>query len=106
MTQLMTVIGMELSPQSSTDSPTLHHRNIDQHESDTNTYNVRHKVTESTSLVGHTPGDTVVLRRQIGIIGCIYFTVGTVIGSGIFVSPKGILENTGMYKIQSVFIQI
>lgn len=39
--------------------------------------------------------EAVVLERHIGILGCIFFTVGTTIGSGIFVSPKGVLENAG-----------
>lgn len=49
----------------------------------------------STSTAKLLEPDTVVLRRQIGIVGCIFLTVGTVIGSGIFISPKGVLENTG-----------
>ncbi|XP_022103391.1 putative L-type amino acid transporter 1-like protein MLAS [Acanthaster planci] len=39
--------------------------------------------------------DRVGLKRQIGLAGCIAFVVGTVIGSGIFISPKGVLQNTG-----------
>ncbi|XP_071958182.1 cystine/glutamate transporter-like [Antedon mediterranea] len=35
------------------------------------------------------------LVRQLGMVACITMTVGTVIGSGIFISPKGILMNTG-----------
>ncbi|XP_033626074.1 cystine/glutamate transporter-like [Asterias rubens] len=37
----------------------------------------------------------VTLERQIGLGGCIAFVVGTVVGSGIFISPKGVLKNTG-----------
>lgn len=43
-------------------------------------------------------GDTenvVKLRRNVGIISGISFIVGSVIGSGIFISPKGVLTGTG-----------
>ncbi|XP_071957384.1 cystine/glutamate transporter-like isoform X1 [Antedon mediterranea] len=39
--------------------------------------------------------DAVVLRRQVGLLECVTIVVGVIIGSGIFISPKGILENTG-----------
>ena len=39
--------------------------------------------------------DREMLKRQIGLWGCIGLVVGSVIGSGIFISPKGILQNTG-----------
>ena len=67
----------------------VHRRNKVTSKSDVN---ISTNPTESTDLL---ESDRVVLRRQIGAFGCIAFTVGTVIGSGIFISPKGILENTG-----------
>ena len=39
--------------------------------------------------------ERIMLKRQIGLWGCVGLVVGTVIGSGIFISPKGILQNTG-----------
>lgn len=35
------------------------------------------------------------LVKQVNLVDCIALVVGVIIGSGIFVSPKGILENTG-----------
>lgn len=39
--------------------------------------------------------DKVYLRRQVTVIDCIALTVGVIIGSGIFISPSGILRYTG-----------
>ncbi|XP_030831477.1 Y+L amino acid transporter 1 [Strongylocentrotus purpuratus] len=39
--------------------------------------------------------DKVYLRRQVTLIDCIALTVGVIIGSGIFISPSGILRYTG-----------
>ena len=39
--------------------------------------------------------DGVVLKRTITLVNGIAIIVGTIIGAGIFVAPKGILKNTG-----------
>lgn len=35
------------------------------------------------------------LRREIGLLPAVCFIVGTVVGSGIFIAPKGVLMNSG-----------
>ncbi|XP_077984750.1 cystine/glutamate transporter-like [Glandiceps talaboti] len=41
-----------------------------------------------------TEDDAVVLKRQLNLFFCITIIVGITIGSGIFISPKGVLVNT------------
>ncbi|XP_077996340.1 cystine/glutamate transporter-like [Glandiceps talaboti] len=48
---------------------------------------------ENTSIVAG--NEAVVLKRQIGVFDCVSIIVGVIIGSGIFIAPKGILANTG-----------
>ncbi|XP_050964125.1 cystine/glutamate transporter [Labeo rohita] len=39
--------------------------------------------------------DAVHLKRQISLLPSISFIIGTVVGSGIFIAPKGVLMNSG-----------
>ena len=38
-------------------------------------------------------------KRELGFISATSMVIGTVIGSGIFISPKGVLRATGKKKI-------
>ena len=51
--------------------------------------------TKKGLLNGDKPSGGVALKRDVGLIGGIAVIVGTMIGSGIFASPKGVLEASG-----------
>lgn len=42
-----------------------------------------------------TEDEAVYLRKKITLVRAISLTIGTIIGSGIFISPKGVLKNSG-----------
>ncbi|KAA8580245.1 hypothetical protein FQN60_005780 [Etheostoma spectabile] len=42
-----------------------------------------------------TEEEVVHLRREIGLLPAVSFIIGTVVGSGIFIAPKGVLLNSG-----------
>uniref|UniRef100_A0A8C2CS20 Si:ch73-352p4.8 n=1 Tax=Cyprinus carpio TaxID=7962 RepID=A0A8C2CS20_CYPCA len=46
--------------------------------------------------------DAVHLRRRIGLLPSVSFIIGTVVGSGIFIAPKGVLMNSGSVGLSLV----
>jgi len=42
------------------------------------------------------------LRKELSLISGVAYIVGSIIGSGIFITPKGILENTGSFGLSLV----
>lgn len=44
---------------------------------------------------GRRDDQAVHLRREIGLVPAVSLIVGTVVGSGIFIAPKGVLMNSG-----------
>lgn len=46
--------------------------------------------------------DVVKLHRQIGLLPAVSFIIGTVVGSGIFIAPKGVLMNSGSVGLSLV----
>ncbi|KAK7895950.1 hypothetical protein WMY93_021275 [Mugilogobius chulae] len=46
--------------------------------------------------------DAVQLHRQISLLPAVSFIIGTVVGSGIFIAPKGVLMNSGTVGLSLV----
>lgn len=54
------------------------------------------KSRKDSSLSSNTQStEAVILTKQVTLLDCTVLIIGTVIGSGIFISPKAILDNTG-----------
>uniref|UniRef100_A0A8B9LBC9 Si:ch73-352p4.8 n=1 Tax=Astyanax mexicanus TaxID=7994 RepID=A0A8B9LBC9_ASTMX len=53
------------------------------------------KTTGFVPLLNSELGNGVHLRRSISLLPAVSFIIGTVVGSGIFIAPKGVLMNSG-----------
>lgn len=49
-----------------------------------------------------TKDDAIYLKRRIGLLPSVSFIIGTVVGSGIFIAPKGVLMNTGSVGVSLI----
>ncbi|XP_057180803.1 cystine/glutamate transporter [Triplophysa rosa] len=49
-----------------------------------------------------TKDEAIHLKRRIGLLPSISFIIGTVVGSGIFIAPKGVLMNSGSVGVSLI----
>lgn len=60
----------------------------------------------SHEVVNRSINDKIELKRELGLWSGVSITIGTIIGSGVFVTPKGVLENSGQSPGISIIIWI
>eukprot|EP00062_Callorhinchus_milii_P009916 gi/632954351/ref/XP_007892912.1/ PREDICTED: cystine/glutamate transporter-like [Callorhinchus milii] len=51
--------------------------------------------TENFNSESEPEKQVVFLKKKVGLVECLSLIMGTIIGSGIFITPKGVLETSG-----------
>jgi len=69
-----------------------------------NTSNERERQRDTIEDPSTAKNDRVKLKRKITLLNGIALIVGSIIGSGIFISPKGVFENSGESATISLII--
>ncbi|CAH8584536.1 unnamed protein product [Schistosoma mattheei] len=60
----------------------------------------------SHEVINRSINNKIELKRELGLWSGVSITIGTIIGSGVFVTPKGVLENSGQSPGISIIIWI
>ena len=63
-------------------------------------------VPASSNTSSSAPEDEVKLQQKISLLNGVTVIVGSIIGSGIFVSPKGVLEGAGSVGFISIIVWV
>ena len=63
----------------------------------------KRKDSEKSNQNSDDGGGEIKLKKKITLVNGIAIIVGTIIGSGIFLTPKGVLEGTGSVSMHTPF---
>ena len=66
----------------------------------------KRKDSEKSNQNSDDGGGEIKLKKKITLVNGIAIIVGTIIGSGIFLTPKGVLEGTGSVSMHTPFSTI
>ena len=66
----------------------------------------KRKDSEKSNQNSDDGGGEIKLKKKITLVNGIAIIVGTIIGSGIFLTPKGVLEGTGSVSMHTQFSTI
>uniref|UniRef100_A0A095AUF3 Large neutral amino acids transporter small subunit 2 n=1 Tax=Schistosoma haematobium TaxID=6185 RepID=A0A095AUF3_SCHHA len=67
---------------------------------------IKYHLKSSHEVFNRSINDKIELKRELGLWSGVSITIGTIIGSGVFVAPKGVLENSGQSPGISIIIWI